>query len=298
MASDRLRPWLAMALMAGLAACSAGRSRTGLDTAAGAYKLGAPYKIAGRWYYPRFDPAYDQTGVASWYGYDFRGQPTADGERFDERGVTAAHRTLPLPSIVRVTNLRNGRSLEVRVNDRGPFVGDRLIDLSQGAARQLAFEDDGLTPVRVQFVRLAAAAGTPPAPTVQLARTTTRPLTVARETGPAPAMPPMVALPVATTRSANPAAPGRWCPAGPQFIQVGAFADGGRMRQATSELHGLAQLVVDPLFSGRQAMARVRMGPLPTRADATRLLERVRALGYPQAVVVPATAGAPATVPC
>jgi len=132
---------------------------------AGHYKLGNPYQIAGRWYYPSYDPGYAEVGVASWYGHPFHGRATANGELFDRDVLSAAHPTLPLPSIVRVTNLANQRQLEVRVNDRGPFVGDRVIDLSQAAARELGFEQNGLAEVRVEFVRLADAEGTPPQPT-------------------------------------------------------------------------------------------------------------------------------------
>ena len=115
----------------------------------GVYKFGQPYQIAGRWYYPEFDPSYDRIGMASWYGAAFHGRPTANGEVFDRDSLTAAHPTMPLPSLVRVTNLDNGRELELRVNDRGPFVGDRMIDLSQAAARELGFERQGMAPVRV-----------------------------------------------------------------------------------------------------------------------------------------------------
>ena len=128
------------------------------------YKLGQPYQIAGRWYYPEFDPSYDKVGIASWYGREFHGHTTANGEVFDRHELTAAHPTLPLPSIVRVTNLANHRQLELRVNDRGPFVGDRLIDLSQEAARELGFERQGIARVRIQFVGLADAKGEPPRP--------------------------------------------------------------------------------------------------------------------------------------
>ena len=135
----------------------------------GVYKLGQPYQIHGRWYYPEYDPHYDRVGTASWYGEPFHGRATANGERFDRKSVSAAHPTLPLPSLVRVVNLSNHRELVVRVNDRGPFVDDRLIDLSQEAARQLGFERQGLARVRVQFVRLAEAEGEPPQPTAKSA---------------------------------------------------------------------------------------------------------------------------------
>jgi rare lipoprotein A len=97
----------------------------------GLYKVGKPYQVDGIWYYPKEDPSYDETGIASWYGKQFHGRYTANGEVFDLNGLTAAHHTLPMPSIVQVTNLENGRSLTLRVNDRGPFAGARIIDVSR-----------------------------------------------------------------------------------------------------------------------------------------------------------------------
>ncbi len=93
---------------------------------AGVYKIGSPYKIAGTWYYPKEDPDYRETGIASWYGPGFNGRVTANGEVYNQDDLTAAHRTLPMPSIVRVTNLDNGRSIKVRINDRGPFARSRI----------------------------------------------------------------------------------------------------------------------------------------------------------------------------
>ena len=118
-----------------------------------AVKIGAPYEINGVTYYPREDLYYDVTGYASWYGDDFHGQPTANGEIYDMNALTAAHTTLPMPSYVRVTNLANGRSLVVRINDRGPFLKERVIDLSRRTAQLLGFEDKGVERVRVQAVR-------------------------------------------------------------------------------------------------------------------------------------------------
>ncbi len=115
-----------------------------------------PYQVNGQWYFPHADPTYDVTGTASWYGYPFQNRRTANGEVYDEALITAAHKTLPLPCIVEVTNLQNGRSIRVRVNDRGPFVGERLIDLSKGAAEQLGFDRKGTTQVRVRFITMAA----------------------------------------------------------------------------------------------------------------------------------------------
>lgn len=114
--------------------------------------IGKPYKVAGRWYKPQHDPTYDQVGVASWYGSAFHGRMTANGEVFDMRDLSAAHPTLPLPSYVRVTNLTNDHSIVVRVNDRGPFAHNRLIDLSAQAAQALRFRQKGTAKVRVQYL--------------------------------------------------------------------------------------------------------------------------------------------------
>ncbi len=116
---------------------------------AGTYKVGKPYQIKGVWYYPQEVNEYDEVGIASWYGDAFHGKTTANGEAFDMNALTAAHKTLPLPTNVRVTNLDNGRSIVLRVNDRGPFVGDRIIDVSRRAAQLLGFEHSGLARVEV-----------------------------------------------------------------------------------------------------------------------------------------------------
>jgi rare lipoprotein A (peptidoglycan hydrolase) len=114
--------------------------------------IGRPYQVAGVWYTPAAQPEYDVVGIASWYGDQFNGRATANGERFNMNATSAAHTTLPLPSIVEVTNLDNGRSIRVRLNDRGPFKPGRIIDLSRGAAQQLGYLDKGLARVRVRYV--------------------------------------------------------------------------------------------------------------------------------------------------
>jgi rare lipoprotein A len=118
----------------------------------GVYRVGSPYIVAGRVYIPQDNPNYRADGVASWYGSDFHGRSTANGEIFYAEAITAAHPTLPLPSYVRVTNLSNGRSLIVRVNDRGPYTGNRLIDVSKRAAYLLGFTMGGTAWVRVEYV--------------------------------------------------------------------------------------------------------------------------------------------------
>jgi rare lipoprotein A len=125
----------------------------------GVYRVGKPYTIAGREYTPQEDINYSEVGMASWYGDDFHGRYTANGEVFDMNSISAAHKTLPLPSYVRVTNLANRRSLVVRVNDRGPYVGDRVIDLSVKSAQLLGFHGNGLAKVKVEYVGRAPLAG-------------------------------------------------------------------------------------------------------------------------------------------
>lgn len=125
----------------------------------GSFKLGSPYKVAGRWYVPREEPGYDRSGIGSWYGDDFHGRKTANGEIFDKTALTAAHPTLPMPSYVYVTNLDNGRTILVRVNDRGPYVADRIIDLSHASARALGYENAGRARVRVRYAGRAPLNG-------------------------------------------------------------------------------------------------------------------------------------------
>jgi len=123
------------------------------------HKVGKPYKVKGKWYRPAHDPGYNKVGTASWYGRDFHGRATANGEIYNMNAMTAAHTTLPLPSMVEVTNLENRRRIVVRVNDRGPFASNRIIDLSRAAARRLGFEKKGLAKVRVRFLGPAALPG-------------------------------------------------------------------------------------------------------------------------------------------
>jgi rare lipoprotein A len=141
----------------GLAACSTTRDGP-RPVAAPHYKVGQPYQVNGKTYTPREEPEYEAVGVASWYGDAFDGKRTANGEIFDKDRLSAAHTTMPLPSLVEVENLENGRRVVVRVNDRGPFVGDRLIDLSHGAARALGFDRAGLARVRVRYLGRAELA--------------------------------------------------------------------------------------------------------------------------------------------
>lgn len=172
MRAGKLHVLLAIMLALALGGCGSGARHSAFPH----YKIGSPYQINGQWYYPQQVTTYEAQGVASWYGEPFHGQLTANGEIYDMWRMTAAHPTLPLPSVVRVTNLYNGRSLLVRVNDRGPFVKDRLIDLSKGAARALGFELQGLAHVHVAYLgparledAITRVAHRPPPTTIRLA---------------------------------------------------------------------------------------------------------------------------------
>src|SRR5215470_13115509 len=125
----------------------------------GAYRVGKPYSVNGRTYVPADNPSYRIEGIASWYGRDFHGRLTANGEVYDMHSISAAHTTLPMPSYVRVTNLDNGRSIIVRINDRGPYHRNRVIDLSIGTAKALDFYSRGLARVRVEYVGPAPLEG-------------------------------------------------------------------------------------------------------------------------------------------
>lgn len=160
-----------------LAACGGGSSGSKIDpkygvaasprltkaahipSGGGRYQVGKPYKIAGRWYKPREVKKYEKTGVASWYGDAFHGRKTANGELYNMNSFSAAHTTLPLPSYVRVTNLANKRSVIVRVNDRGPFAHNRLIDLSKRTAHALDFKTAGTAKVHVKYLGRAPLDG-------------------------------------------------------------------------------------------------------------------------------------------
>src|SRR5882757_7582337 len=175
--SGRLAGVMALALLASaLAACSTSAPFRALTSplastqrpiddqdpiakGGGSFKIGRPYELNGRTYVPAEDPNYRTEGIASWYGPDFHGKPTANGETFDMNGISAAHPTLPMPSYLRVTNLANGRSIIVRINDRGPYAKERVTDLSVGAARALGFYDQGLARVRIEYVGRAPLGG-------------------------------------------------------------------------------------------------------------------------------------------
>ena len=254
-------------------------------------KIGQPYQVLGKTYYPADDRAYDTTGIASWYGPTFHGLSTANGETYDQDGLTAAHKTLPMPSYVEVANLDNGRVLTVRINDRGPFVDGRIIDLSRKAAQLLGVDRPGTAHVRVRRVfpgAVQVAALAPPVPAKPAVAPVVAPMTAPPvETGAAP--PPLVEtvsppdIPVATV-----AIPG--APVGTVYVQVAALADQGRAAWLGGFLAPIGPVVTERLPSG---LTRVRLGPYIDAATATPVLARVQGAGYTTARLVTPKPGAP-----
>ncbi len=249
-----------------------------------AYKVGNPYQIGGRWYYPRENFDHVEEGIASWYGSDFHGRSTANGERYDMNALTAAHPTLPLPSIVRVTNLENGRSLKLRVNDRGPFVEGRVIDVSRRAAQELGFKNQGIARVRVEIVadesrEIAArlTGGGPPSTPVTggIVPVSYRPSNVVTS-APAPA------LSAARSGEVGPSSSGSGL-----YVQAGAFTYRRNAEQVREHLSRLGPARVSSVERDGRELHRVRIGPMVSRREADALLAVVVAAGYPGSRVVP-----------
>jgi rare lipoprotein A len=246
-------------------------------------RVGPPYQANGRWYVPTPEPGYEQTGAASWYGPQFHGQRTANGEVFDQQGMTAAHPTLPLNSLVQVTNLDNGREVIVRVTDRGPFVGERLIDLSRGAAEALDFVRAGHARVHVRYLgpaprRVNAGGSSAPAPSP-----TPTPPPGVEDGEPASLLPPS---PAGQTELAGgyvqpPTAP----PTAGYFVQVGAFSDLSNAHRVRDTVGAAGPVTVDVRQTANGELFRVRIGPLATQEDAAAAQHPLASLGYSQTIV-------------
>ena len=273
----------------------------------GNYKVGSPYQIGGVWYYPKEDPFYDETGVASWYGADFHGKATANGERYDMDAFTAAHRTLPMPTVVRVTNLENGRSIKLRVNDRGPYARGRIIDVSNRAAKLLGFSGKGTARVRVQFEGRAEVGASPPQNEDEVAATagSIKPAPVsgvsrgelAPPTGAAAAAPRTVP-PVAGTTSGPTMAPVPdtepdgavttvAVPGKTQlWIQVGAFQSRANADRLAERLVYAGRARVSTSHANGKPIHRVRFGPYATVEEADSMLNTVIDKGQNGAQIV------------
>jgi rare lipoprotein A len=212
---------------------------------------------------------YTERGVASWYGPDFQGHNTSSGESYDMYAMTAAHRTLPLPCYARVTNLANGRSVIVRINDRGPFVANRIVDLSYTAALRLDIVRTGTAFVELRTVQPGQmplpAAPVPPSPVAEV---------------PVPEVPAPSAAPAASP--AEPAAPP---PQVALYIQVGAFAKAGNAQRLVERLRaaGIRQVFTLDSTPSASLLHRVRIGPIARVEDFDQLAARLASLGYPEA---------------
>mgnify|MGYP001555253105 CR=1 FL=1 len=279
------------------------------------YKIGQPYQVNGMWYYPQEDPNDDQTGIASWYGDPFHGHATANGEVYDQNELTAAHQTLPLPTYVRVTNLENGRAVVVKINDRGPFVNGRIIDLSRRAAQLLGMDRQGTAKVRVQALKpgMPGTEGMMVASAGRAGEDKPRVVAAPRTVVSAEALPPppgahgqtgVVALPPAPTgpsatevfAAAGAAAPSPALATQPVehvavkptgiYVQAGAFTQYDNAHKLSARLSSLGTSRVSPVMINCTEFFRVRIGPMPNVQRADQVLEKVIRTGQADARIV------------
>ena len=250
-----MRNLLLIFIVFALAACSTSRHpdmpRDGhlpKGDQGGHEKVGKPYKVAGKWYHPKVDPTYDQVGYASWYGKQFHGKKTANGEVYNMNALTAAHKTLPMPSYVKVTNISNGRSLVLRVNDRGPFVAGRIIDVSRRGAQLLGFEQAGVTRVRVQASDAygKVAKGSKPKEPTQYAGGDSDGLK--------------------------------------HFVQIGSYSDLDNAEKQARRLRRTGEKAdLNRVYSNGRSFWRVRVGPYAVRSVAEEVLDRIVSAGFYEA---------------
>ena len=246
----------------------------------GVYKVGKPYKIMGKTYYPKEDYSYSEVGVASWYGSDFHNKKTANGEKYDMHTLTAAHRTLPLPSIVKVTNLENGRSLVLRVNDRGPYAKNRIIDISKRGAQLLGFQTKGTAKVRVELMEKeskelkAALTGQKIEPVMASAKKTT----------PIKKMEYAAVEPLRLDNPYN--AAGGVTAEKSYFVQAGSFAKHDAAKDLSSKLSRFGKSKVAQADVDGSRYYRVRIGPFSFPEEAEVTLAKVKNYGIYNAKIV------------
>lgn len=259
----------------------------------GPYKAN-PYTVLGKTYFPLQDSkTYVASGTASWYGTKFHGQNTANGEVYDLYGMSAAHKTLPLPSYVRVTNLDNNKSVILRVNDRGPFYSDRIIDLSYAAAKKLGYAEIGTARVKVEGIDPQAywAQKGRPAPLMlnepQVAQNSAPMITASagkiEQWTPPPQQHAAAVVPVQIDAKKNASVP-----ASGQYLQVGAFANPDAAELLRSKLSGMvsAPVFISSIVRNQQTLHRVRLGPIGSQGEIQQVQNSVRManLGSPSLV--------------
>ncbi len=258
----------------------------------GTAKIGRPYEMDGVRYVPSDDLTYQESGVASWYGNKFHGRPTSSGELYDMEELTAAHRTLPMPSFIKVTNLDNGKSVVLRVNDRGPYHSNRLIDVSRRGAEELGFIGKGTARVRVERVfpsetveqrRVLAALPTPG----------TNAPDASRNRPPTDKMPALPAGKIMTLPLPPPApevlalAQGNDAPLLAAFhVQVAALGDETRAQVLVQDISRFGAAFIEPLPGSAGQLFRVRIGPYVSREVAANMIEQLREAGYGDAIVL------------
>lgn len=243
----------------------------------GYFKVGSPYKIAGQTYRPKERYNFTETGTASWYGPNFHGKLTANGEIFDKFELTAAHRTLQMPSLIRVTNLENGRSLVLRVNDRGPFSKGRILDVSERAAELLDFKHKGTAKVKIQVLDKESRRLT------QLARAgyDTRGSEVAFNTKKPSAAPRSQSFAQAPKfiQPANPTTSGI-------FIQAGSFGNHSNAKAFASKLQDFGPTHISPTRINGNSFFRVRLGPVESIPQANELGAQLAAANIGEPIIV------------
>lgn len=296
---------LALVVSLGATAILASCTTQKVEPKQGTYKVGSAYQVNGQWYYPRENSSYDETGIASWYGDDFHGKSTANGEAFDMETMTAAHRTLPMPTLVRVTNLENGRSVQLRVNDRGPFKPGRIIDVSSKAADLLGFRNNGIAKVRVQYLGRAPLDprvtvvdyATPRGQEIATAAPRTEVSSSALAPPPGTSAAPMNARPTAApamtpanvAAAAPPPAVVTVVPVPTHadiYVQAGAFKSSTNARQLEARVGTLGRTSVAPATIDGEQFHRVRIGPFKKVEEADSLLAKLLGMGIKGAKIV------------
>jgi rare lipoprotein A len=293
-------------------------SSVSLPSGNGVYKIGEPYEQEGVWYYPREQPEYDETGIASWYGGEFHGRRTANGEVFDANALTAAHPTLPMPVNVQVTNLENGKSIVLRVNDRGPFKRGRIIDVSQRAAQLLGFYGKGVAKVRVTYLARADEPGGAPIHTTTATAVAAAPTAAVQVAS----LDPVAAAP-ASAPATTPAAPAPQPESSPEssdvpspspekldvkfqanadeppvvttvpvpavshiYVQLGAFSIKENAERLKSRLSAAGNLTISAIDRKGQTLYRVRVGPFDDVSAADSELAQLTGTGSSDAKIV------------
>jgi rare lipoprotein A len=289
-----------------LAACASDKGPAGpaAQSVGAHYKVGQPYQINGTWYYPKEDYAYDETGIASWYGDDFHGKYTANGEIYNMHELTAAHPTLPLPSLARVTNLENGRSIVVRVNDRGPFSNKRLIDVTQRVAQLLGFEKQGTAKVRVQVLAdeskaiadamrrygsTSVAMASEPADTPVAETSPLLPGNRSVQVAELDPIPTTKAETRNVIRTIKPVAEVRQLPLEGStqiFVQAGAFTQAANAERLKTKLSAIGATSISEFVKDGATFYRVRLGPVANVGQADQLLQRVLKSGTNNAKII------------